>query len=70
MRHEQRMAVANAILSTVVIIVVLQLWLLTATMEQYLGGDSAVIVPAALASIGCLGLILGLLVFYHRKLDR
>lgn len=70
MKHTQRMVVANAIQSTVLIIVVLQLWLLTATMEQYLGGDTAIIVPAAVASIGCFGLIFGLLYFYRRKLDR
>ena len=70
MRHEQRMVIADAVLSLVIIIVVLQLWLFTATMEQYLGGDSAIIVPAALASICCFGLILGLLFFYRRKRAR
>jgi len=69
MKNTQRMVVANAIQSTVFIIVVLQLWLLTATMELYLGGDTAIIVPAAVASIGCFGLIFGLLYFYRRKLD-
>jgi hypothetical protein len=69
MKNTQRMAVANAILSIVLIIVILQLWLLTATMEQYLGGDTAIVVPAAAASIGCFGLIFGLLYFYRRKLD-
>jgi hypothetical protein len=39
-------------------------------MEQYLGGDRAIIVPAALASICCFGLIFGLLFFYRRKRDR
>jgi hypothetical protein len=67
MRHEQRMVIADAVLSIVIIIVILQLWLFTATMEQYLGGDSAIIVPAALASIACFGLIFGLLFFYRRK---
>jgi hypothetical protein len=66
MKHEQRMVIADAVLSIVIIIVVLQLWLLTATMEQYLAGDRAIIVPAALASIGCFGLIFGLLFFYRR----
>ena len=69
MKTTQRMVVANAILSVVLIIVVLQLWLLTATMERYLGGDTAIIIPAALASIACFGLIFGLLYFYRRKLD-
>ena len=49
-------------------IVILQLWLFTATMEAYLGGDDAVVVPAALASLVCLGLGLGLR-RYLRALD-
>ena len=69
MKNAQRMAIANAIQSVVLLIVVLQLWLLTATMERYLAGDIDIIVPAAVASIGCFGLIFGLLYFYRRKLD-
>ena len=69
MKSTQRMAIANAIQSVVLLIVVLQLWLLTATMERYLAGDTDIIVPAAVASIGCFGLIFGLLYFYRRKLD-
>ena len=44
------------------------LWLFTATMEAYLGGDDRVVVPAALASLACLGLGLGLR-RYLRALD-
>jgi hypothetical protein len=44
----------------VVIVVVLQLWLLTATMNAWLGGDDAVVWPAAAASAGCLALNAGL----------
>jgi hypothetical protein len=44
----------------VVIIVVLQLWLLTATMNAWLGGDDAVVWPAAAASAACLALNVGL----------
>jgi hypothetical protein len=43
------------------ILVVLQLWLLTATMEAYLGGDDGVVWPAVLASLVCFLLIAGLL---------
>ncbi len=57
----QRMTVVNGMLAFVVMIVVLQLWLLTATMNAYLGGDATVVVPAALTSLGCLGLNVGLL---------
>ena len=57
----QRMTIVNAILPFVVLVVVLQLWLLTATMNAYLGGDTAVIVPAFGASLACLLLNAGLL---------
>ncbi|MCC7008497.1 MAG: hypothetical protein IT184_06745 [Acidobacteria bacterium] len=53
-------------LGFVVIIVILQLWLLTATMNAYLGGDDAVVWPAALASAVCLGLNAGLLRYLGR----
>ena len=48
-------------LGFVVILVVLQLWLLTATMNAYLGGDEEVVWPAAAASLACFLLNLGLL---------
>ncbi len=50
----------------VVIIVVLQLWLLTASMNAFLGGDDSVIWPAAAASVLCLLLNLGLLRYLAR----
>ena len=65
----QRMTIVHGILSIVVIIVILQLWLFTATVNAYLGGDSAVLLPAALASLVCLLLNVGLL-WYLYRLDR
>ena len=62
----QRMTIVNAMLSLVVLIVVLQLWLLTATMNAYLGGDQVVAVPAAIASLVCFGLNVGLLRYLFR----
>jgi hypothetical protein len=59
--RSQRMPIVLGILCLVLIIVILQLWLFTATMEAFLGGDNSVVIPAALASLACLGLILGLL---------
>jgi multidrug resistance efflux pump len=61
MVRAQRMTIVNAILALVVLIVILQLWLLTATMNAYLGGDTATVVPAAMGSLACLGLNTGLL---------
>ena len=59
--REQRTGIIYGILSFVLMLVILQLWLLTATMNAYLGGDDAVVWPAAAASIVCLLLNLGLL---------
>ena len=62
----QRMTIVNGILLIVVLIVVLQLWLLTATMNAFLGGEAAIAVPAAVASLVCLGLNAGLLWYLYR----
>jgi hypothetical protein len=67
--HHQRMTIATAILCVVVIIIILQLWLFTATINAYLGGDSAILLPAALVSLVCLGLSAGLL-WYLYGLER
>ena len=64
--REQRMTIVYGILSIVLILVVLQLWLLTATMNAFLGGDEGVIWPAASASTLCLMLNLGLLRYLYR----
>ncbi len=63
--REQRMTVVYGILCMVLILVVLQLWLLIATMNAYLGGDRAVVWPAALASLACFGLNAGLLRYLY-----
>ena len=65
----QKMTIVSGILAIVAVITMLQLWLLSATMNAFLGGVGTVIAPAALASIGCLGLNLGLL-WYLYRLDR
>ena len=67
--RQQRTTIVSGMLTFVVVLVVLQLWLLTATMNAYLGGDQSVIWPAAGASLACLLLNVGLLRYlYH--LDR
>jgi hypothetical protein len=62
----QRATIVNGMLAFVVMLVVLQLWLLTATMNAYLGGDRVVIWPAAIASLACLLLNVGLLRYLYR----
>ena len=67
--REQRLTMIYGILCIVLMIVMLQLWLLIATMNAYLGGDHSVIWPAALASVVCLALNVGLLRYIYR-MDR
>ena len=64
--RSQRMTIVNGALVLAVILVLLQLWLLTATMNAFLGGDTAASVPAALASLACLGVNLWLLRYLYR----
>ncbi len=51
--REQRTTMIYGILCLVLITVVLQLWLLAATMNAYLGGDDPVVWSAGLSSLGC-----------------
>lgn len=53
--------IVNGVICFVLVLVVLQLWLLTATMNAFLGGDSSVVLPALAFSAACLLLNLGLL---------
>lgn len=64
--RDQRTTVVHGMLAFVLMLVLLQLWLLTATMNAYLGGDTSVIWPAAGASLGCLLLNVGLLRYLAR----
>ena len=67
--RQQKMTIVFGILSVVLMIVVLQLWLLTATMNAFLAGQEAVILPAAIASLVCFGLNAGLLSYIY-KMER
>jgi hypothetical protein len=65
--RRQRTTVLMGILCFVLILVVSQLWLLTATMNAYLGGDDGVVWPALAASVACLLLNLGLLRYLYKR---
>ena len=64
--RSQRMTIVNGALVFVIVLVVLQLWLLTATMNAYLGGDMTTALPAALASLACLGVNVWVLSYLYR----
>lgn len=67
--RQQKTTIVFGILAIVLMIVVLQLWLLTATMNAYLAHQEGVIIPAAIASIVCLALNVGLLSYIY-KMER
>ena len=70
--REQRTTIIYGMLAFILILVILQLWLFTATMNAYLGGDEGVIWPAAAASMFCLLLNAGLLryLYYIERVRR
>ena len=45
--RDQRATIVSGMLAFIIIVVLLQLWLLTATMNAFLAGQDAVITPAA-----------------------
>jgi hypothetical protein len=63
--REQRTTVIYGMIAFILILVILQLYLLVATMNAYLGGDTGVIWPAAAASLFCLALNAGLLRYLY-----
>jgi len=52
----QKETILEGVNLVVTLLVILQLWLLTATMNAWLGGDDSVVWPAAIASLACLAL--------------
>ena len=63
--RQQRTTIVTGMLAFVVMTVVLQLWLLTATMNASLGGDEGVVWPATAVSAVCLLLNAGLLRYLY-----
>ena len=63
--REQRTTIVYGVLCLVLFVVVLQLWLLTATMNGYLGGDETLILPAAITSLFCYFLVARLLRYVY-----
>lgn len=63
--RSQRKTIVSAMLLFVVLLAVLQLWLLTASTNAYLAGDSTIALPAAFVSLACFALNLGLLRYLY-----
>jgi len=62
----QRLVVVYGMMSFILVLLICQIWLITATVHAFLGGDDSVVWPAAIASFFCLALNLGLLRYLYR----
>ena len=67
--RQERTIIVSGILCVVLTLVLMQLWLISATMNAWLGGDESIVWPAALASAVCFLLNAGLLLHLF-QLDR
>jgi hypothetical protein len=67
--RKQRVTIISGIAAFQMIIVILQLWLFTATMETFLVGYQETALPGAFASVVCFALNGGLFL-YLRSLER
>ena len=67
--QKQGLTAIDGALALIALLLVVQMWLLTATLESYLAGHSEVVVPAAMISgllfVICVGLYL-----FVRRIDR
>ncbi len=59
--RRQKDTIFAGIFCIVALLVVMQLWLLTATMNAHMGGDDSVVWPGVIASLACLLMNLSLL---------
>jgi hypothetical protein len=67
-RHRRRVAI-DAAMVMIIIVLIVQMWLLTATLESYLAGHHGVALPALLSTAA----LFGVCVFLYRlvlRIDR
>ena len=67
-RHRRRVAI-DAAMVMVIIVLMVQMWLLTSTLESYLAGHHGVALPGLLSSLGLFAVCLFLYVLVLR-IDR
>ena len=67
-RRRRRVAI-DAVMVLVILVLMVQMWLLTATLESYLAGHHGVAIPALLSSLALFG-ICGFLYRLVLRIDR
>ncbi len=69
MERDKRLTALNAALGLIVVLLVVQMWLLTATLEAYLAGHRDPVLPGAVISL-ILFAACGSLYLFIGRLDR
>lgn len=69
-RHRQRAAVFVALLLFNLTLIILQIWLFAATLENLLAGREAMAIPAAIASAVCAAINIWMLIGLYRMEHR
>ena len=64
--HRSGLVVIDAALALIAIVLIVQMWLLSATLEAFLGGRRSVVLPAALVSIALTAIFVGLGAYVRR----
>lgn len=59
--RSQKTIIVAGITGFILLLVVCQIWMVTATVNAFLGGDDSIVWPAAIASLICFAMNLGLL---------
>jgi hypothetical protein len=65
-RHGRRLGAITGALALIAMLLVIQMWLLTATVDAYLAGHAEVALPGAIASAVLLLACLALYIFLER----
>jgi hypothetical protein len=65
-RHRQRAIVFVALLLFSLMLIILQIWLFTATLENMLAGRPAMAIPAAVVSMVCAAVQVWMLIGLYR----
>lgn len=65
--HKSSLVVIDAVLALIAIVLIVQMWLLSATLEAFLGGRRGVVIPAALVSVALAAVCAALGAFIGRR---
>lgn len=61
-----RLGAINGVLALVAVLLIVQMWLLTATLEAFLAGHDEIALPAAIASAALFAAAVGLVLLIKR----